>query len=75
MNQEHCYELGPDYDPGDRVQAFDLASRSSEQIPLGVIYAETRPAYDQTALAGIKHPLRDLGVDPNLAQKLIDRLR
>jgi 2-oxoglutarate ferredoxin oxidoreductase subunit beta len=73
--QEHCYELGPDYDPGDRVRAFDLASGTRERIPLGVIFTEARPAYEQAVLAEIEHPLRDLGINPNLAAKLSARFR
>jgi len=73
--QKRCHELGPDYDPQDRIRAFELSCETSERIPLGLLYTETRPAYDQVVLANIAHPLRDQGVDPDVPIGFYDRFR
>lgn len=44
--RQRCYEIGPDHDPYDRVQALVLAEEWGEKIPLGVIYRNQRPAYE-----------------------------
>ena len=36
--KERCYELGADYDPGNRSLALEKAAEFFEKIPLGVIY-------------------------------------
>jgi 2-oxoglutarate ferredoxin oxidoreductase subunit beta len=66
--QEHCYELGDEHDPRDRDQAFKLATDTGDRIPLGLLYAADRPAYPEA-----RHPLRDRGVDPEVAARLLIR--
>jgi len=51
----HLEEEEPDYDPTDRVQAFQKAHEWGDRIPLGVIYLdETRPTYEEQVPA-LKH--------------------
>jgi 2-oxoglutarate ferredoxin oxidoreductase subunit beta len=68
---EHCYELDSDYVPENRINALELTTRSSDRIPLGVIYRENRPEYNQVVLSNIPHPLRDKKIDPSVVTKLL----
>jgi len=71
--QESCYELGSEHDPQDRARAVELVCHPSEKIPLGVIYQQKRPAYDQLVLGDLPHPLRDRSPDPQTAVRLFSR--
>ena len=71
--QERCFHLGDDHDPFDRNQALYLALSDQERIPLGIIYRHQRPVYEATVLMGVTHPLRDRGVDPEAALKLLPK--
>lgn len=56
--KERCYHIGGDHDPTDREAAFHLGLEFGERIPIGVIYRNQRPPYEETLplLAG-KEPL------------------
>jgi 2-oxoglutarate ferredoxin oxidoreductase subunit beta len=73
--KEHGEILGDDWDPTDRVKALELVMRDPEKLPLGVIYTEERPTFDERELKHITHPLRDAGVDPKSVEKLFDQFR
>lgn len=66
--RERVYELGPDYDPTDRLRAFDKALEWGERIPLGVIYRSSRAAYSR--------PLHQVDLEGwSVVADLIRRLR
>ncbi|MBI4843656.1 MAG: 2-oxoacid:ferredoxin oxidoreductase subunit beta [Nitrospirae bacterium] len=44
---ERVYHLEPEYDPGDRVKAFERSLEWGERIPLGIIYRKSRPVYEK----------------------------
>ncbi len=44
---QRVYALGPEHDPTDRVKAFAKALEWGDRIPLGVIYRNPRPAYEE----------------------------
>jgi 2-oxoglutarate ferredoxin oxidoreductase subunit beta len=71
--QEHCYELGGEHDPKNRARAVELVCQPGEKIPLGVIYQQERPAYDQLVLGDFPRPLRDQPPDPQAAVRLLSR--
>jgi len=42
---ERVYHLQEDYDPTDKLVAFEKAHEFGDRIPLGIIYRSNRPAY------------------------------
>jgi 2-oxoglutarate/2-oxoacid ferredoxin oxidoreductase subunit beta len=44
--KSRCYYLEPEYDPGNRVKAFERALEFGERIPLGVLYRNSRPCFE-----------------------------
>ena len=43
---QRVYRLGEDYDPADRMKAFEKALEWGDRIPLGIIYRNTRPPFE-----------------------------
>lgn len=44
--KQRVYHLGPEYDPADRKAAFAKALEWSERIPIGIIYRNDRPVFE-----------------------------
>jgi 2-oxoglutarate ferredoxin oxidoreductase subunit beta len=73
--RERVYNLQEtDYDPGDRMAAFEKALEWGDRIPLGVVYQTRRPTYDEQVVGLQKGPIatRELR---KLTRSEIDRLR
>ncbi|MFQ5996682.1 MAG: 2-oxoacid:ferredoxin oxidoreductase subunit beta [Dehalococcoidales bacterium] len=68
--QERVYQLGDDYDPSNKLAAFDKAQEWGEQIPIGVIYRKERPTFEEQLPALHKGPL----VKQKLAPRQIEEL-
>ncbi len=45
--KERVYYLPADYDPTDRVKAFEKSLEWEDRIPLGIIYLNKRPTYEE----------------------------
>lgn len=45
--KERIYKLGPDYDPTDIMKAFEKALEWGDRIPIGVIYRNERPTFEE----------------------------
>jgi 2-oxoglutarate ferredoxin oxidoreductase subunit beta len=45
--RERVYHIDKEYDPTDRVAAFQKSLEWGERIPLGVIYRNGRPTYEE----------------------------
>lgn len=71
--REHCYEIGDEHNRRDRSAALALALGETAHIPLGVFYENQREPYDQIVLRGVKHPLRERGVETDRLFKLLQR--
>jgi len=52
---DRCVPLAGDYDPHDWRRALDTAFLWGDQIPVGVLYEETRPTYE-SRIAGVGLP-------------------
>ncbi|RME68115.1 MAG: 2-oxoacid ferredoxin oxidoreductase, partial [Nitrospirae bacterium] len=39
--------VGPEYDPSDRIRAFELALRWGDEIPTGIIYRKEKPTMEE----------------------------
>jgi 2-oxoglutarate ferredoxin oxidoreductase subunit beta len=48
---QRVYHIEPDYNPEDRVQAFQKALEWGERIPIGVIYRNHRPTFEEKEVA------------------------
>lgn len=71
--REQCYELGPEHDPTNQLAALRLALHRSDRMPLGVLYRNGRPVYEDVVLASRTRPLRDKPLDPELVRGLLPR--
>jgi 2-oxoglutarate ferredoxin oxidoreductase subunit beta len=45
--KQRVYDVGADYNPEDRTGAFQKALEWGDRIPLGVIYKNNRPTFDE----------------------------
>ncbi|OGW05894.1 MAG: 2-oxoacid ferredoxin oxidoreductase [Nitrospinae bacterium RIFCSPLOWO2_02_39_17] len=45
---QRAYKLDNNYDPTNRVKAFEKSLEWGDKIPMGVIYRSQRPTYDET---------------------------
>jgi len=55
--RQRVYDLGPDYNPGDRIAAFERALEWGERIPLGIIYRNRRPTFEERVPVIREQPL------------------
>jgi len=55
--QKRVYRLGPEHDPEDREAAFRKAREWGERIPLGIIFRNRRPAYEDRVPVIQERPL------------------
>jgi 2-oxoglutarate ferredoxin oxidoreductase subunit beta len=72
--RQRIYKLDNDssYDPTDRVAAFNKALDWGDRIPVGVIYRQQRPTFEEKIPALIKEPLVKQKIDPKIAEPLLD---
>lgn len=45
--QKRVYKLGPDHDPANRTAAFQRSLEWGDRIPLGIIYRNNRPTFEE----------------------------
>ncbi len=45
--REHCRKVDTSYDPADQRAALDLAMRDESEIPVGVLYRNDRPPFEE----------------------------
>jgi 2-oxoglutarate ferredoxin oxidoreductase subunit beta len=70
--RERVYNLEDEdgYDPGDKKAALEKAQEWGERIPIGIIYNEELPVYEDQLPALSKGPLVSQGIDPARVEKL-----
>lgn len=71
--QQRVYCVGPDYNPEDRVDAFKKALEWGERIPIGVIYRNSRPAFEERIPVIKDRPLVKQTVVMEEMQKALQR--
>lgn len=57
--RERVYIIEDDYDDGDRFAAFEKSLEWGERIPLGIIYRNSRPTYEDQIPVIAEEPLID----------------
>lgn len=57
--RERVYTLDESYDPSDRMAAFEKASEWDDRIPLGILYQEEKPTFEDKLKLGDIDPLAE----------------
>jgi 2-oxoglutarate ferredoxin oxidoreductase subunit beta len=72
--KERVYRLEEDkvYDPGNRSAAFEKAHEWEEKIPIGVIYREVAPTFEEQKAVVKEHPPVKQKLIPKDIEKLLD---
>jgi len=70
--RQKTYKLGQDYDPTDRLAAFAKGLEWGERIPLGVIYKNERPVYEEQIAALKETPLVKQELNPLQFEELLN---
>ncbi|MFP3867186.1 MAG: 2-oxoacid:ferredoxin oxidoreductase subunit beta [Desulfobacteraceae bacterium] len=71
--KKRCYELPPDYNPSDWEAAIKVSQEWGERIPMGVIYRNQRPAFEDHFPVLQQGPLVGQGVDQQMLTKIMDK--
>ena len=70
--KERIYKLEDErYDPSDKKAALEKALTWGERIPIGIIYEENLPIYEDQLPALSEEPLVKQKIDPRRAKKLL----
>ncbi|MCJ7581498.1 MAG: thiamine pyrophosphate-dependent enzyme, partial [Candidatus Aminicenantes bacterium] len=63
----HDVDKDQNYDPTNKNKAWELFSEHSDKLPVGLIYKETRPSFEELSLPGRK-PLAFLDLDQEVGK-------
>jgi 2-oxoglutarate/2-oxoacid ferredoxin oxidoreductase subunit beta len=69
--KKRCKELGSDYNPSDQMAAIEVASRWGDEIPIGTIYKNDSPTFEDNSQVLQSGPLKDIPV-PSMNDILCD---
>ncbi len=70
--KKRCYELPKDHDPADWEKAMKTAIEWGERIPVGVIYQNQRPTFEDHFKVLQQGPLIGQGVDQERMNKILE---
>lgn len=73
--KERLVDLEEDYDPKDKIKAFEKALDMGEKIPTGVFYIEDRPCYEDQIAQIKEKPLAKQSIENIDLSKLYDMFR
>ncbi len=73
--KKRCYELPAEYDPRDHAEAMKKAYEWGERIPIGVIYRNDRPAFEEHFAVLSDGPLVGRKVDRAALAAVMGRFR
>ena len=63
--RERVYHVEPEYNPEDRLAAFSKSLEWDDRIPIGVIYRNSRPAFEERVPIIADGPLVHQSFDPS----------
>jgi 2-oxoglutarate ferredoxin oxidoreductase subunit beta len=67
------YKLdGTAHDPSNKIGAFEKAQEWGDRIPIGVIWRQQRPTFEEQLPGLKKGPLARQRLDPRHIEKLLD---
>jgi 2-oxoglutarate ferredoxin oxidoreductase subunit beta len=72
--RERVYKLDeePDYNPEDKIAAYARSQEWGDRIPIGVIYRQSVPSFEQQLPDFAQKPLRQAKIDRKLVDSLVD---
>jgi 2-oxoglutarate ferredoxin oxidoreductase subunit beta len=70
--QQRVYHLGKEYDPQDKVTAFQTAQEWEDKIPLGILYKKERPTFESLQTVLKKGTLISQETDPSKLNVVLD---
>ena len=70
--RQRVYKLGAGYNPGDKAAAFNKAQEWGDRIPIGVIYEQTRPTFEEQLPALSSGPLVKQPTEPAGVERLVN---
>ena len=73
--KSRCRELPPDYDPRNREEALKAAEEWGESIPIGIIYRNDRPPFEDHFAVLKEGPLAGRSIDQSLLARIIEGFR
>jgi 2-oxoglutarate ferredoxin oxidoreductase subunit beta len=62
--KQRASKLGPDYDPHDKIKAFEKSLEWGEKIPVGILYKNGRPPYEEARGLMKDEPLVERPINP-----------
>jgi 2-oxoglutarate/2-oxoacid ferredoxin oxidoreductase subunit beta len=62
--KQRASKLGPDYDPHDKIKAFEKSLEWGEKIPVGILYKNGRPPYEEACGLMKDRPLAERPINP-----------
>ena len=71
--KKRCYTLPDDYDPTDWQAAMDKAMEWGEKIPVGIIYRNDRPTFEERLSVLEKGPLAGQGTDMAVLKNIMEK--
>ena len=69
--KQRSYKLGADYDPADKLKAFEKSLEWGERIPIGVIYRNGRPSYEEACGLMKDQPLTEQETSPRKVKAIL----
>ena len=68
--KQRAYKLGGDYDPHDKIKAFEKSLEWGDKIPTGIIYKNGRPAYEEASGLLKDSPLAEQEINPRKVKSI-----
>ncbi|TAN62462.1 2-oxoacid:ferredoxin oxidoreductase subunit beta [bacterium] len=62
--KQRASKLGPDYDPHDKIKAFEKSLEWGDKIPVGILYKNGRPPYEEARGLMKDEPLAERPINP-----------
>jgi len=70
--RQRAYKLPSDYDPKDKAKAMEKAVEWGDHIPLGLVYLNQRPVYEEQSSVLKKGPLVKQEIDTSKITKVLE---
>lgn len=72
--RERVYHIEPEYNPEDRLAAFSKSLEWGGRIPIGIIYRNNRPTFEERVPILTAGPLVHQGFDPSMIEMTFEEL-
>lgn len=73
--KERCTPLPSTYDPTDWAEAVKVASEWGERIPVGIVYRNERPSFEDHFAVLSQGPLADRELDRTMLKDIMEGYR